>query len=228
MRAHLLQYFQQGGFPGVQNLASSERLETLQGYVETVIFRDIVERYQVTNLSLLRYLIHSLMKNVASLFSINKFYNDIKSQGFKVGKDTLYTYLEYIEDAYLIFTVPLFSESLRMRQNAPKKIYAIDSGLLLANSFNLSPNLGKLFENLVYLDLRRQKKQVFYYKTSSGYEIDFIAQYDQQRPEILQVVWETEDKKTIEREIRALKEAEKELGISGKIIDLNTYLKSGV
>ena len=223
-RKYLLDYFRMGGFPGIQTVPTNEQVETLQNYVETVIFRDIVERHQIGNVTLLKYLIQSLLKNVASLFSINKFYKDIKSQGFKVGKDTLHSYLGYLEDAFLIFTVPQFSESLRQSQTSPKKIYAIDNGLITANTFNLSDNLGKFFENQVYLDLRRQKKELFYYETSSGYQVDFVTKDLHGKYEIIQVVWDLDDPRTREREERALKEAETELGFSGRILDWTSYL----
>jgi hypothetical protein len=222
-KGHLLDYFQTGGFPGVQSMASNERLEALQNYVETVTFRDIVERYQISNTALLKYFIGSLLKNISSLFSINKFYNDIKSQGHQVGKDTLYTYLTYLEDAFLIFPVPIFTESLRRMQTTSKKIYAIDNGLVAANTFNLSGNQGKFLENLVYLDLRRQGKKVFYYFTEEGYEVDFIAQDTFGKYEMIQVVWEMADPQTLEREERALRQAEKELGFPGKIVNLANY-----
>jgi predicted AAA+ superfamily ATPase len=225
MRQHLLHYFQLGGFPAVQHFSSSEHRDTLQSYVETVIFRDIVERHKVINLSLLRYFINFLLKNVGAPFSIHKFYNDIKSQGYKIGKDTLYNYLEYIQDAYLLFTVPQFTESVRESQTTSKKIYTIDNGLLIANTFNVSSNYGKLFENLVYLDLRRQSKEVFYYKTKSGYEIDFIVKSKQEKFHMYQVVWDLNDSATRQREERALTEAEKELGIPGTLLDYPTYLK---
>jgi len=224
-RSYLLDYFQMGGFPGVQSMSLNERLETLQNYVETVVFRDIVERHQVSNVALLKYFINFLLKNISSPFSINKFYNDIKSQGHKVGKDTLHSYLAYLEDAFLIFTVPIFTESLRRTQTTPKKIYAIDNGLIGANTFNLSPNMGKFLENQVYLDLRRQKKKIFYYLTSDGYEIDFVTQDDQGKHEIIQVAWETDDPLTLKREERALRQAENELGFPGKLIDWKTYLR---
>ena len=143
-------------------------------------------------------MINVLMKNVAAPFSINKFYKDIKSQGYKVGKDTLYNYLTYLEDAYLLFAIPHFTESIREMQTTPKKIYIIDNGLLLANTFNLSPNYGKLFENLVFLDLRRQGKEIFYYKTKSGYEVDFIVKSKHANPELIQVAWELEDPETLQ------------------------------
>lgn len=223
-KSYLLEYFKVGGFPGIQSMLANEQLETLQNYVETVIFRDIVERHQISNITLLKYFIQSLIKNVSSLFSINKFYKDVKSQGYQVGKDTLHLYLTYIEDAFLVFAVPIFSESLRRVHTTPKKIYAIDNGLIHANTFDLSSNIGKLLENQVYLDLRREGKKIFYYKTSDGYEIDFITQDRRGNFEIIQVAWETDEPETREREKRALAQATKELGFPGKLIDAITYL----
>lgn len=227
-RLHLLNFFQKGGFPGVQTLSEHERLETLQNYVEIVIFRDVVERHNVSNTKLLKYFLGSLLKNSASRFSVNKFHKDIQSQGYKTGKDTLYNYLEYFEDAFLIYTVPIFTESLRALETTPKKIYAIDNGLINANTFNLALNFGKLLENQVYLDLRRQKKEIYYYITSEGYEIDFITKDLEGHYEMIQVMWDSNDHQTIQREERALHSAEKELGIKGKIINWETYLKEAI
>src|SRR5207237_1238477 len=121
-RAHLLGYFQCGGFPGVQELSTHERRETLQNYVEVVVFRDIVERHKVSNIKLLKYFVTVLLKNTASRFSVNKFYKDITSQGYQAGKDTLYSFLEYLEDTFLIYAIPIFTESLRILETTPKKI----------------------------------------------------------------------------------------------------------
>ena len=110
-------------------------------------------------------------------------------------------------------------------QTTPKKLYAIDNGLILANTFNLSDNLGKLLENQVYLDLRREGKKIFYYHTSDGYEVDFITQDTQGKYEMIQVVWDTNDPKTLEREMRALHQAEQELGFPGRILDYTYYLR---
>ena len=223
-RSYLLNYFQLGGFPGIQSIPPNEQIEMLQNYVETVIFRDVIERHKITNIALLKYLIDSLLKNSASLFSIHKFYNDLKSQGREVGKDTLHSYLSYLEDAFLIFAVPIFTESLREGQTTSKKIYAVDNGLAHANTFNLSENLGKKLENQIYLDLRRQGKKIFYYKTSSGHEVDFVTQDAQGNHEMIQVAWGKEDPTTLDREERALREAEKELGFPGRLIDWPAYL----
>lgn len=225
-RMHLLGFFQKGGFPGVQSLSKHERIETLQNYVEVVVFRDIVERYKISNIKLLRYFVNVLLKNTTSRFSIHKFYKDIESQGYKVGKDSLYNYLEHLEDSFLIFTAPIFTESLRVLETTPKKIYAIDNGLINANTFNFSLNFGKMLENQVYLDLRRQKKEIFYYNTSEGYEVDFITKDRNGHFEMIQVVWDQSDSETFKREERALSIAEKELGIKGRIIDWETYIQT--
>lgn len=223
---HLKNYFAIGGFPAVQHLHDNERRTILQNYVDTVIFRDIVERYNITNTALIKYLIKTLIKNVSAPFSINKFYNDVKSQGHRIGKDTLYQYMEYIEDVFLAFSVPLFSESVRKIQANPKKIYIVDNGLVKANSLALSSNFGPLFENQIYLDLRRQGKKIGYYLTKDGLEVDFIIENLDGSLEMLQAVWDMSDKKTIEREKKALEQAEKELGIKGKIITYQNYIES--
>ncbi len=225
-RGQFLTYLKNGGFPAVQTMLPNEHIETLQSYVETVIFRDIIERHNIENISLLKYFIQCLLKNIAAPLSINKFHNAIKSQGFKAGKDTLYNYLDYLEDAFLIFPVPIFTESLRQSQTTSKKIYAIDNGLALANSFKLDEDLGKLFENQIHLTLRRQGKQIFYYRTAKGHEIDFITQDAQGKLELIQVAWETDSPQTLEREERALKDAEQELGIPGKLITCHSFLQS--
>ncbi|MDX2345377.1 MAG: ATP-binding protein [Legionella sp.] len=226
MRQHLLHYFTKGGFPAVQHLPNKEWRETLQGYVDTVILRDIIERYGVSNIALLKYLTSFLIKNAATCFSVNKFYNDVKSQGYKVGKETIHTYLAYLEDAYLVFTVPFYSESERTKQNRPKKIYVVDNGLVNANALGTNDLYNKFLENQIYLDLRRQGKDVYFYHTADGYEIDFVSVDKDGSRELLQITVDLTDPKTAAREQRALEQAKKELGINGRIITMKDYLRS--
>ncbi|MBI5448356.1 MAG: ATP-binding protein [Gammaproteobacteria bacterium] len=226
MQQHLKNYFFRGGFPAVQHLFENEWREALQGYIDTVILRDIIERHNVTNISLLKYLITTLLNNAATLFSVNKFYNDIKNQGYRVGKGTIHNYLEYIQDAFLVFFIPIYSESTRKKQNTPKKIYAIDSGLIKATSTNVNDIYGKLLENLIYLELRKQNKKIYFYHTRDGYEIDFVTVDKKGERELIQVAWDLDENKAEEREKRALLQAEEELGIKGKIITAKEYLKT--
>ena len=208
------------------SLISMDRTRILQDYVSLVIFRDIVERHNITNLSLVRYMIKALIKNVGCGFSVNKLFNDLKSQGFAVSKTTIHDYLEYIEDAYLTFTVPLYAESIRKTQTNLRKLYAIDTGLVNAYSMSLSKNLGHYFENLIYLDLKRTGNEIYYYLTKNRREVDFFTRDTEGVPHLYQICWNTDDPQTLKRELTALQEAEDELGIKGELITPDTYLTS--
>lgn len=219
-------YIQLGGFPEVQHLAISDTRHLLQDYIELVVLKDIVERYSVTNISLLRYLIKTLLKNTAAGFSITKFSKDIKSQGLMGSKNTISDYLKYIEDCFLAFSVPLYSESIRKVESNPKKIYGIDTGLIHAFSFSFSKNYGHLFENIFFLDLKRSHHKIYYYLTQERYEVDFLVEDSVGNKKLYQVVWDISNQQTLEREIRALEKAQNELGIPGELITPEKYLKS--
>lgn len=224
---HLLQYLETGGFPEVVSLDINDRFRILQDYVDVVIFRDIIERYHITNITLIKYLIKTLLSHSGRGFSITKFHHDLKSQGFNVGRATIYEYLTYIEDAYLAFTVPLYSESVRKTQTNPKKIYAVDTGLIQACTMSLSKNWGRMFENLIYLDLRRRGDDIYFYLTKERYEIDFFTRTTSGELCLYQVCWDDNDMAKA-REMRALTAAQKELKVPGKLITLASYLSEGL
>lgn len=221
---YLADYLLKGGFPAVQNLKTEERRVILQDYVDTVVFRDIIERHHITNISLIKYLVKAMINFTACDYSPNKFYNDLKSKGFKVSKDTIYNYIEYLEEAFMSFSVPLYSESLRKTQVNQKKIYTVDSGLVNAYSMSFSNNVGRMFENLVYLDLRRRGDEIYYYQTKEGYSIDFYTRDLKGQFHLYQVVWDVSNQQTMARETRALEAAEQESGIKGALIDPLSYL----
>ncbi len=223
--SHLNNYLMTGGFPAVQNIQTEERRGLLQNYVDVVIYRDIIERYKITNIILIKFLVKSLINLSACSYSPNKFFNDLKSKGFKVSKDTVYEYISYIEDAFLAFTIPLHSESLRKTQVNPKKVYSIDSGLINAYSMSFSKNIGRMFENQFYIHLRRHGHDIYYYQTKEGYEIDFFTRDQKGKYHLHQITWDTYNKETLAREMRALKAAEKELQIKGELISPIEFLK---
>jgi hypothetical protein len=214
-----------GGFPEVVMTHSPDYKAVLQEYVDVAILRDIVERYQIKNTQLIRYTVRTLLQNVSSLFSVNKFYNDLKSQGYQLGKSTLYDYLSYIEDCYLAFTVPIFSESLRKTQVNPRKIYACDTGLASAYQYGYSRNLGRLFENFIYLQLRKQCSEIYYAKTQEGYEVDFLAVFPSGERKLYQVTWDISDKDTLAREQRALESARHEFKLPGELVTPHSFIK---
>lgn len=222
------QYLECGGFPEVISYEQSTREQTLQDYVTIVTYRDIIERYNIVNHAVIKYMIVAMIANVANPFSINKFYNDLKSQGYKINKDCLYDYAQHIEDTFLAFSVPLYSESIRKVQTNPKKIYAIDPGLIRAMTLDHTKDLGRLFENLIYLDLRRQGFTINYYLTRERYEVDFLVQTPQGKKELIQVTWDMADSETKLREERALTTAIRELNTPGRIVTLDSYLREGV
>ena len=215
------QYLESGGFPEVVSYEQITREQTLQDYVTIVT-------YNIVNHEVIKYMIVSMIRNVAKPFSINKFYNDLKSQGYKINKDCLYEYAQHVEDAFLVFAVPLYSESIRKVQANPKKIYAIDTGLVRAMTLDHTKDLGRLFENLIYLDLRRQGWIINYYLTKERYEVDFLVQTRQGNKELIQVTWDMLDNETKVREERALAVAISELNVPGRIVTLDSYLRNGL
>ena len=140
----------------------------------------------------------------------------------KIGKNALHDYLAHIEDSFLAFLVFIRSESVRQRQVNPRKVYAVDPGLVQAFCFQ-DGNFGHLFENVVYLDLRRAGCDVSYHVTRSGYEVGFVAKSLEGEERIYQVCFDTGDRSTLEREERALDEARQELGFDGQLITPENY-----
>jgi predicted AAA+ superfamily ATPase len=199
-------YLESGGFPEVQAISQDLRVRVLQEYIDVVIFRDVVERHGVDNLPALRYLEKRLLASPAGRFSVSKLFNDLKSQGMRVGKDTLYEYLAHLEDSFLLFTTAVASPSARVRQVNPRKCYPVDPALAAAVSFRASRDLGHLLETAVYLELRRRRQALAYVTTRSGYEVDFLAEDPQGSRELVQVCANLEDPATRQRELRALEE----------------------
>ena len=203
-------YLESGGFPEVQAVSQDLRVRVLQEYIDVVIFRDVVERHGVDNLPALRYLERSLLASPAGRFSISKLYNDLKSQGMRVSKDTLYEYLAHLEDSFLLFTLAIASPSARVRQVNPRKCYPIDPALAAAISFRASGDIGHLLETTVCLELRRRRRSLAYVVTRSGYEVDFLSEDSRGARELVQVCAGLEDPATRQRELRALEEGMKE------------------
>ncbi len=227
MQAHVENYLQYGGFPESLDLTLVEHRKLLQDYVDVVILRDVVERHEISNVHIVRLFITHCLSELAKPQSIKKIYNDFKSQGWALTKDSLYKYLEYVSDAYLWFSVPIYSLSIRKRQVNLKKIYGIDTGII--NAYATQSAYAKSFalENAVFLALRRklsgaEEQRIFYYKTKNDREVDFLFINDDQTISLYQVALRIEEASTREREIRALCDAAQELLIKDfYIITLN-------
>ncbi len=204
LRREFNRFFKNGGFPECINYSDDLRTRTLQSYVDTMIYRDIVERYEVTNISALRYFIKKNIGNVGTKISFNKIFNELKSQGVKIAKNSIYDFFRYAEDSYLLFVVNMFSESLSVQTMNDKKVYCIDNGLANAASYKFSEDRGHLFENLVFMELKQRNIKSYYFQGKN--ECDFINQKNDKIHSIMQVTLKL-DSGNKEREITGLLEA---------------------
>jgi predicted AAA+ superfamily ATPase len=199
-----------GGFPEAQGLDAAVRVALLQGYVDVVLFRDVVERHKVAQVEALRWLVRQGLRNPAGSVSAHRLHQDLRAQGHGVAKDAVHAMLGYLTDAFLISAVPLATESERRRNSNPRKIYPADPGLIAAFDRSGRANLGHALETAVLNELERRGADLGYVKTDEGYEVDFLARYPDAAPELIQVCADPSDPPTLERELRALAAAGRE------------------
>jgi len=219
---HAKKYLRSGGFPEALSLHEDLQRALLQGYMDTVIHRDIEERHDVGHPLLLKELLRHCLQNAASPMSLHKLYRRFKSLGRSVSKDSLYAYMEYFQDAYCLFSVPVYSHSLHQRNLLPKKIYCADSGLITAYTIKPETEESSRLENAVFCELRRQTQEIYYYKTRDGREVDFITVAPDGRKELYQVCVTLGKDETFERETESLQAALAETGLSsGTVITLD-------
>ena len=206
-------YLTNGGFPEVVTKGLEPR-----GYLDVlfdaVLFKDVMRRHKVRFSEQINSLGSYLMNNFASLYSTKKLGNTL---GFK-SQVTLENYLTYLTEAYLIFSLRSYSTKVSQRLRSPKKTYVVDNGFLTAKAVQHSPNNGKLMENLVFTELVKRGNQpnleLFYYKTKNAREVDFVRKDGYKVVELIQVAYDTTAPDVEEREVKALVDAGKELGVS--------------
>lgn len=212
-------YLQWGGFPAVQAADPENKLNLLRGYSKIVLLKDIIERYKVSNSQAIIYMQEFLLRNFACSLAINKVYGVLKSQGIKVGLETVHEYFYYFQQACFIESVPIFSDSLAKQRVNPAKVYLSDHGLALPFSLGINQKNGARLENIVAIHLLKLfPEKVYYYKTKTDYEVDFMVQRINAEPLLIQVAWELENPATLKRELRALTAAMEETGIQEAVI----------
>lgn len=211
-------YWEQGGFPEVAGMSRRLRIKTHQEYFGAVLFRDLVERHDVSHPRAITDLAHRLVDNTASLYTVNSLTGYLKSLGHKAPKATVSDYLEWFEDAYFLFSVRIFDASLNRANVNPKKIYCIDHSLAASVGSGILVNAGHLLENLIFIALRRTTPDIWYYRTRNGREVDFIVQQDDRHRMLIQVCETLADPQTRKRELAALNEAMAELNLANATI----------
>lgn len=206
------QYLLKGGFPEVvvSNLDPSDYLEVL---FDSLLFKDVVKRHRVKFSTQISALGSHLVNNFASLYTLNKL---MKTLNLK-SVHTVAKYTAYLEEAYLIFSLPRYSPKSRQRINSPKKVYVVDNGFVTAKAIQHSPDKGKLTENLVFTELVKRgvkpTRELFYYKTRNDREIDFVVKKGTEVTELIQVCYESVNSDVEQRETKALVEASSELDV---------------
>jgi hypothetical protein len=200
-------YLTEGGFPDAQQIEPRDRRPLLQGYVDVAVLRDIIERHKISNPIALRWLQRHLLGNPTAPFSIQKFYDALKSQGLSVSKNSLHSFLAYFEDAFLVRTTSLFTSSERQRMVNPRKAYPIDQGLIPIYERTGKANLGHALETAVLIELQRRGYELHYFRNPSGTEIDFHAASPSGETLLIQVCANAADPITRERELRSLLES---------------------
>lgn len=209
--AAMEEYIHGGGFPKVVlSTDKSMKLRLLQGYFNTMLFRDLAERHAIKNIEALRYFLKRVMQNLTKTTSINAIANDMRSNGVSVSKDDLYNWADWAVEAYLFVRYPKYSRSLVKENQSLRKYYVIDTGMRQAVLMPQSEDKGKLLENIVALELFRRRgadRKMFYWQ--DGRECDFVVQREEHVEELIQVTWDIEDEDTRKREIDGIKEAAK-------------------
>lgn len=205
--AALRRYLEEGGFPEAQRTERRDRLTLLKGYVDVMVLRDVIERYDVTNAQALRWLQRQLLATPGGSFSVKKLYDSLRSQGVRVAKDTLHAYLDHLQDAFLVRTVGMHSRSERQRMVNPRKAYPVDPGLIPLYERIGREHRGRALETVVLLELERRAYTVDWLRTADGWEVDFFAERTGDTPLLVQVSLDTAADATWEREVRALSAA---------------------
>ncbi len=189
-------YLLTGGFPQtVLANVETERVKLLQAYFNTMLFRDMIEHYNISaSPSVVRYFLKRVFNNITKPSSVNNIYNDLKSQGLKLSKDSLYQWLDYACNIFLLHKVPKYSKSIIKQSTSLSKYYVVDFALAKSVLLPQSEEKGKALENAVYMHLARhlnENEQIYYF--NEGAECDFVIANDEGVKELIQVCWELDE-----------------------------------
>ncbi|MCS7104262.1 MAG: ATP-binding protein [Thermofilaceae archaeon] len=212
LKAHLREYLDYGGFPEVV-FEETEKTRILKEYSDMILFRDIIERHNLKNLSLARFLLAFFLQNFSQEFSVNRILKTVNLKGF--SKNTLYSYVDRVRDSVAVFFLNRYSLKVYQRESWPKKVYLCDTGLSKVARF--SEDIGKLMENAVFLELVRASNErpmleIYYWRNRQGGEVDFVLKEGASVQELIQVTYARGRDEVNRREIKSLLEASENTG----------------
>ncbi|MHA1660247.1 MAG: ATP-binding protein [Promethearchaeota archaeon] len=218
----LRKYLSIGGYPEIIDQNDLIRRKIIQEYLDVLTYRDLMERYKIRNIKVLKLFIKTNLQNYSKYFSVNKFYNFFVGQGISVSRNTLYEFAGYIEDAYFSFFLPKYEISLKKQEISPKKVYSVDLGFVDLVQSEIYKNYGRRAENTVFLELKRimennPKLSIFYYNDKNS-EVDFVLKEGLKVKQLIQVCWNISDLETKKREIKGLLKAMDEFKLKKGLI----------
>jgi predicted AAA+ superfamily ATPase len=192
------EYFKSGGFPQYIDTGNDLYLKSLY---ESILYRDVMVRNHLTHEHEVSVLVNYLAGNVSRLIS----YNSLTAITGIKNPSTIKKYLDFLQDTYLLFQISKYDFSIKKQVQNPKRIYFIDTALVSRLGFSFSENLGRLLENLVFIELRRRSQEVWYHHGKS--ECDFIIRENENVTKAIQVCYSLADPIVRKRELAGLIEA---------------------
>ena len=217
----LREYIEFGSFPEV--VLGGEKRQILLNYFEDLLNKDIVRRFKIRKSKELISLAKFYLGNISSLITFSSL-----ERTLNITADTVEKFSRYLEDTFILFFLKRFSYKFKEPEKSPRKVYAIDVGLANTIGFRFSQNMGRLAENLVFLELKRKEMlgsnlEIYYWKDVNHREVDFLLKENLKVRQLIQVCWEVNRPETKNREIRALLKAMKEFNLEEGLIITDDY-----
>ena len=203
-------YMEQGGYPEPL-LKKIDRRDYLRTLLQSTLYKHIIKRFKIRSIQGIEDLTFYLLSNMAREYSFNALASVTKCRSVH----TIDKYIRYLQEAYLVFSLPRFSFRVKQQAGYNKKIYCTDNGMAVAAGFRFSENRGALYENLVAIALKKEeisgRCSIFYWKSSNNEEVDFVVKEGLRVSRLMQVCSDVSNPQTIKREMRALVKASQEL-----------------
>lgn len=218
--AFVEEYLHRGGFPEVISSyhIAHNYLSTL---FDSILLKDIAQRHNIRKTSLLYNLATYQLSNFCNPFTANSLSEELGISSVTTTKK----FCDYLLEPYLFFYLPRFNNKLKIMQKAAQKVYVVDNGFVYSAAFNISENLGRLLENLVFVDLLRKGyecgKTLFYYRSHNDREVDFVTRRGSIVEQLIQVCYDLASPKTRKREFDALVECSQELNCDRLLVITN-------
>lgn len=217
IKEKLLLYLTYGGYPEPL-LNKADYKDYLSTLFNAIIYKDIVKRFKIRNVAAIEDLAVYLISNTAQEFSYNTLCNVTKCKSVH----TVQKYMGYLEEAFIFFKINRFSFKVKDQIGSNKKIYCIDNGFIHARAFKFSPDIGKLYENIVAVELKKYEMNgsanIYFWKSEQHEEVDFVVRQGSKTRQLIQVCYDLGNIKTKDREIRALLKGSKELGCKDLLV----------